>query len=93
MNLSTLRRMIREELSRLDEISFNQARVDKPLTQFVQHLNMAKADLGELFQQTSDKQAADKATELLNQLNAIIKSLDHSPELTKDPWAHVSKRG
>jgi len=92
MKLSALRLVVREELSRLNEVSFAQAGADQPLTQFIKHLNMAKADLNELFQQTTDTKAGNTATKLLNQLNAIILSLDHAPELTKNPFADAGRK-
>lgn len=84
--------MIREELNRVREASFDQARVEQPLANFVAHINMAKRDLGELFQSLPDSKSADVATEMLNQLNAMLKRLDRSQGLTKDPWAHVGRR-
>lgn len=87
---SQLRQLIEQEL---DEIGMGQAKVEGPLKKFVEHMNGAKQTLGELFQQVSDQKASDQAQSLLNAVNRIMKALDSMPELTKDPWHHVGKRG
>lgn len=89
LTAAQLRRIVRQQLL---EQSMGQAKVDAPLKSFVGHLNAAKQDLAQVFQQTSDQRSTDLAQALLNGLNKMIKALDHMPELTKDPWAGVRKR-
>lgn len=89
MTKRQLRLLINETLA---EVTMDQARVQGPLKDFVSHLNMAKADLGQLFQGLNDPKAEQQATALLNAINKMIKALDHMPELTKDPWHGVPKR-
>lgn len=87
---SQLRQLIEESL---DEINMGQAKVEGPLKKFVEQMNGAKRALGELFQQVSDQKASDQAQSLLNAINRIMKALENMPELTKDQWNHVGKRG
>lgn len=76
---------------KLSEMSTSQAKVAKPLNDFIEHLNLAKKDLSVLYQQTTDKKGSDHAMLLLNTINKMIKSLDRMPELTRDPWQHVRR--
>lgn len=87
---AALRGLIEEELN---ELSMGQAKMQGPLKKFVDHMNGAKQALSELYQSTSDQKAAEHCHALLNAVNRIVKALDNMPELTKDPWHNVRKRG
>lgn len=72
--------------------TMNQVKTQGPLKDFVSHLNMAKADLGQLFQDINDPKAEQQAQALLGGVNRLITALEHMPELTRDPWHGVSRR-
>ena len=76
MRLSALRRVIREELTRIDEVSFAKAKTARPLALFHQHVAMAMQDLRELVQQSTD----DKMD------NAVMKALKLLDDLTCLDW-------
>ena len=88
---SQLRRLVQDELNE-SGMHMAKAKVEGPLRLFIGHMNGAKQALSELFQQTTDKKAAEQAHALLNAVDRIIKALDNMPELTKDPWHGVRKR-
>lgn len=88
---SQLRSLIDAEL--MSEAGLDQARVEGPLKKFVSNMQSAKQALGELFQQVSDQKASDQCQALLNAVNRIINAVDNMPELTRDPWHGVRKRG
>jgi hypothetical protein len=81
-----------EEHSLLSEETMQQAKLRGPIQKFVEHLNMAKQDLGLVVQQTSDKKAMDSASMLLNTITKMIKAVNNMPELTGDPWSDVNRR-
>jgi hypothetical protein len=90
LNESQLRGLIEDALT---EVSMGQAKTQGPLQDLTMHLNGAKKALGELFQTASDQKASDQCQALLNGVTKMLKALEHMPELTKDPWSHVGKRG
>jgi hypothetical protein len=88
-----LRKIIKQAVKEhLAETTMSQGKVEGPLKEFVGHLNLAKKDLGMLFQQISDPTAEAQAQWLLNAVNTIIKKLDQMPKLTQDPWADPGHR-
>ena len=90
LNESQLRELISEELN---EMGMGQAKVQGPLKKFIDHMAGAKQALSELYQNITDQKAGEQVHALLNAVNRIVKALDHMPELTKDPWHGVRKRG
>ena len=88
-----LRAVIRSVLKeQLNETTMSQGRVAGPLKNFVTHLNMAKEDLGVLFQQITDETATAQVESLLKYINRILDALDKMPQLTQDPFSNPGHR-
>lgn len=90
-----LRQVIRsvlKEQATIDETSMKAAKVEGPLKDFVTHLNLAKKDLGNVYQQVSDPTATKQAEALLSYIDRIMSALDKMPELTQDPWSNPGHR-
>ena len=87
-----IRSVLNEQYALEEAPSMKAAKVEGPLKDFVTHLNLAKKDLGNVYQQVSDPTATKQAEALLSYIDRIMAALDKMPELTQDPWSDPGHR-